>query len=119
MIYILALIISASLSTGQALWGSAVKSIAGSSSNIGNVQLVLEMLKTYKFWLGAALYLLSTVVYFILLSKAKFFSVQLTMTGVAIIVSVLTSYFFFHEHITLLNLLGVLFVIGGIVLVTS
>lgn len=82
------------------------------------MHLIIKMFQSPKFWIGALLYGLSTVIYFLLLSKAKFFSVQLTMTGVAVLVSVAISYFFFHENVTVLNLVGVAFVLAGIVLVT-
>ena len=118
MIYVLALIISGCLASAQALWGSAVKAIAAHHSHIGGIQLLLKMLATSKFWIGACLYGISTVVYFVLLSKARFFSVQLTMTGVAVIMSILIAHFFFHEQITSLNIVGVFFVLIGIIFVT-
>ena len=118
MIYVLAIIISACLASGQALWGTAVKHITKTDPSVGSFQLIAQVLSSPKFWAGATLYVISTVLYFLLLSKAKFFMVQITMTGVAILMAVLISYFLFHESMSLANFAGILFVIVGIILVT-
>lgn len=117
MIYILAAIISASLATAQALWGSAVKTISNNIKNPGVVELVFQMLHTYKFWIGAVLYVFSTALYFVLLSKAKFFSVQITMTGVAAVMAILISTLVFQEKITVVNALGIVLIFVGVFLI--
>ena len=117
MIYILALLISTCLIAGQSLWGSAVKQIAPLGSNVGTVDLISKLIQSPKLWLGALFYIVGTFFYFLLLSKAKFFSIQITMTGLAIIFSVLISYFFFKEAVTLPNLVGIILVLIGIFLV--
>lgn len=117
MIYILALLITLCLSTAQALWASTVKSIT-SANRVEIPELIISVIKFPRFWIGALLYVLSIGIYFILLSKAKFFSVQITMTAVAIIMSVLISHFFFKEYISGTNIAGIILVMAGIVLVT-
>lgn len=117
MVYLLAIAIAASLASAQALWGSAVKKITQTISSPTVVELVLLMVQNYRFWIGAFLYAFSTVLYFLLLSKAKFFSVQVTMTGVAIVMALLISYFFFQEKISLINLIGVLLIFCGVLMV--
>lgn len=117
MVYILALLISTCLILGQTSWGSAVKNIAPIGSSIGTFDLLTKMALSPKFWLGVTFYLAGTAIYFLLLSKVRFFSVQITMTGLAIVFSVLIAHFFFKEPVSLINLAGVAMVLSGIMLV--
>lgn len=117
MVYILAFLISTCLICGQSLWGGAVKHIAPLGSNVPAGELLTKLIVSPRFWFGAVFYGMGTILYFLLLSKVKFFSVQITMTGLAIVFSVFISYFFFHERVSSANLLGVILVLGGVVLV--
>jgi uncharacterized membrane protein len=117
MIYILALLISACLIAGQSLWGSAIRKIAPLGTNISTIELISKIVATPRFWMGAAFYVVGTVLYFMLLSKVKFFSVQITMTGLAIILSVFISHYFFKENVTISSMIGVILVMIGIFLV--
>ncbi len=117
MTYILALLISTCLIFGQGLWGSAVKKIAPLGTHVGSVELLTKLVHSPKLWLGGLFYALGTVLYFLLLSRVKFFSVQLTMTGLAIIFSVAISYFLFKEPVSIANAIGIIFVLAGIFLV--
>lgn len=117
MIYILALLISLCLIAGQSLWGSAVKQIAPLGSNVGNIELLTRLLQSPRLWIGAMFYVVGTILYFLLLSKVKFFSIQITMTGLAIIMSIAISYFFFNESISVPNMIGIILVLLGIVMV--
>ena len=117
MVYVLAVLISLCLISGQSLWGSAVKQIAPPGSNVAMQDLLIQMLQHPKLWLGGLCYVAGTVLYFMLLSQAKFFSVQISMTGLAIVLSVLISYFVFREVITSINIVGILLVLLGVALV--
>lgn len=117
MIYILAFLISTCLICGQSLWGGAVKHIAPLGSNIPAGELLSKLIISQRFWFGAFFYAMGTILYFLLLSKVKFFSVQITMTGLAIIFSVAISYFFFKEQVSIYNGIGVVLVLSGIILV--
>lgn len=117
MVYILALIISVCLICGQALWGSAIKNIAPIGSGIATTELLSRLIQSPRLWFGAIFYAVGTIFYFLILSKVKFFSVQLTMTGLAIVFSVLISYFFFREPISIANFVGIFFVLTGVFLV--
>lgn len=119
MSYILALIISVCLISGQALWGTVIKAITKATPGITGVQLLLQVIQQPKFWLGAACYGIGTIVYFLLLSKIKFFSVQLTMTCLAVVLSTLLSHFVFGEHLSVFNIVGVFVVITGLILIMN
>lgn len=117
MVYLLALIIASCLVTGQLLWAGTVKGITGDQGSVAALTLIQKMLFQPRFWLGVLAYLIGTGCYFLLLSKAKFFSVQVTMTGLGIILSVLASHFIFKEHLNAGNVLGMVLVLTGIALV--
>lgn len=111
MIPIMALL----LVLAQSLWASAIKMenvLHGSLSNI-----FINLISNCKMWIGAIIYIAATLVYFYMLSKMKFFSVQVAMTAVSIIFSVGLSIFLFNEKPGILNIVGILIVLMGIVLV--
>ncbi|MCX6729311.1 MAG: hypothetical protein NTV95_01515 [Candidatus Saccharibacteria bacterium] len=117
MVYFLAFIIASCLVGGQSLWASTVKKLTSQGLGTNGIILIKNMLFQPKFWLGVTCYLIGTGCYFLLLSRAKFFSVQITMTGLAIVLSVLVAKFLFHEQVSLLNLVGVFLVLSGTVLI--
>lgn len=117
MVYLLALIIASCLVAGQALWASTVKNITAGQSTINAIILIQKMLMQPFFWFGVLAYLLGTGCYFLLLSKVKFFSVQVTMTGLAITLSLLVSHFLFKEQLSFINLCGIACILLGIFLV--
>lgn len=117
MAYILAFTISLCLIIGQSLWASTVKTLTTNDPNLAGITLLQKLVISPRVWLGALAYLIGTACYFLLLSKVKFFSIQLTMTGLAIIFSVLVAYFLFKEEITVSNLIGIILIISGIFLV--
>lgn len=98
---------------GQVMWGSVVRSIAPIGVNISYRDLLHNVVLAPRFWLGCVFYVLGTVCYFILLSKVKFFSIQITITALAIVFSLLVSHFVFKEDITLANIIGICIIIFG------
>jgi drug/metabolite transporter (DMT)-like permease len=105
------------LVTAQATWGTAIKKqhlLEGSASKIFS-----NLITSPRIWIGIAIYVLATGVYFLLLSKAKFFSVQVSMTAISIIFSTLLAAIIFNERITPLNLAGMVVVLAGLPLVLS
>ncbi|MCA9343217.1 EamA family transporter [Candidatus Saccharibacteria bacterium] len=117
MTYLLAFIIASCLVAGQSLWASTVKYLTSSNADISGISLIQKMILQPRFWLGVMAYLIGTACYFLLLSKVKFYSVQLTMTGLAIILSVLVAHFLFKESISWQNLVGIALILSGILLV--
>lgn len=113
--YLLIPLMSAFLVTAQALWGSFIKNTKPFHGSIE--QTALRFLASPKIWLGAILYISALIVYFLLLSKLNFFVVQIVMTGLAILLSVLLAILLFHERINAINLLGIILILTGILLV--
>jgi drug/metabolite transporter (DMT)-like permease len=108
-------LLSSLLICAQALWASFIKNENPFSGSI--TQIAVNLISSPKVWLGGTLYIAATAVYFILLSRFRFFSIQLAMTALAIFFSTLLSYFIFHEKITTLNFIGMLAILTGITLV--
>lgn len=105
------------LVSAQALWGSAIKSdklLAGTLPHIS-----LSLLSSWKMWIGAGIYVLATLIYFYLMSKAPFYSVQVTMTGLSIVFSTCLALLLFKEQPTLINYFGILLVLLGVYLILS
>lgn len=110
--YLLVPVSAIILISAQALWRTAVvndKVLEGSISTI-----IIQSVSNPKIWLGIILYIFTTALYLFVLNKLKFFTVQLTITGLALIFSTFLSYFVFHEKITILNLLGLGIILIGI-----
>lgn len=116
VIYLLMPIMAGLLVSAQALWGTVIKSGAlhGTLS-----QIILTLLSSWRMWLGAIIYIAATLVYFVLLSNLKFFSVQIPMTALSIIFSVILSILLFREVPSILNIIGIVVVFFGILLVLS
>lgn len=101
----------------QATWGTAIKKqhvLQGSASKI-----LSNLVTSPRIWLGIIIYICATAVYFVLLSRIKFFSVQLSMTALSIIFSTALAHYLFHEHISLINVVGGCMVLAGVGLVLA
>lgn len=96
----------------QALWGTVIKKGHALQGSVG--QIAINLLSNYRMWLGALIYVLATLVYFYMLSKLKFFSVQIGMTALTIIFSILLSVIIFNERPSLVNLMGAAIILLGV-----
>lgn len=113
--YLLMLLMALLLVSAQTLWASVIK---GGGVFDGNLPSVVTALATnWKIWAGVFIYIAATLVYFYLLSKTKFFSVQVAMTALSIIFSTVLSVVVFSEKISLVNIIGMFVVFAGILLV--
>jgi drug/metabolite transporter (DMT)-like permease len=115
LFYLLVPLLALLLVTAQAVWGSAIKNehlIQGSPAQIGS-----NLITNYRIWVGAIIYIIATLIYFFLLSRNKFFSVQITMLSLSVVFSTLLASILFHERIGLLNLVGIIVVLIGLTLV--
>jgi drug/metabolite transporter (DMT)-like permease len=105
------------LVSAQAIWGTAIKKqhiLEGSASKI-----ITNLVSSPRIWLGIVIYVAATAVYFLLLSKAKFFSVQVSMTALSIIFSTTLAAILFNERISVLNFIGTALVLLGLVFVLA
>lgn len=115
--YLLIPLMALLLVTAQAIWGTAIK-----KQNLlqGSAQTVFtNLLTSPRIWMGILLYACATGVYFLLLSKVRFFAVQVSMTAIAILLSTLLAAILFKEHLSPLNIAGMLLVLIGLPLVLA
>lgn len=113
--YLLMPVMACLLVIAQALWASVIKTGGALQGPLPTI--AMNLLSNWKMWLGALVYIIATLVYFYMLSKLKFFSVQIAMTALSIIFSTALSYVIFHEAPSLINVAGIFIVLIGIALV--
>lgn len=111
-IYLLAPVMATLLVSAQAMWGIAIKH--NNLINGGIYQSFINLVTSPRIWLGAFLYIAATLVYFMMLSKGKFFIVQISMAGIATILSTILASYLFSENISIANIFGMLLVIAGL-----
>lgn len=115
--YLLVPVMALLLVTAQAMWGTAIKQhhvLEGTASKI-----LVNLISSPRIWIGVFIYICATAVYFLLLSKVKFFSVQVSMTAISIVFSTILAALIFHEKITVVNLVGMMAVLIGLPLVLA
>lgn len=111
-IYALVPVMATLLVSAQAVWGYVIKHnglMRGSPS-----QVIVNLLTSPGIWLGALLYGLTTLVYFMMLSRGKFFIIQLSMAAVSTILATILASVVFKEHISTANVIGMIIVIIGL-----
>jgi drug/metabolite transporter (DMT)-like permease len=113
--YLLMPVMEFLLVIAQTLWASVIKTGHALQGSLPTI--ALNLASNWKMWLGAMIYIIATLVYFYMLSKLKFFSVQIAMTALSIIFSTSLSILIFNERPTLINIAGAVIVLAGIFLV--
>lgn len=113
--FILIPIMALLLVGAQLVWASAVKHddlLHGTVS-----QVIINLASNPKVWLGALLYLVTTGLYFYIVSRVPFLVIQVALVCLSVLFSTALSALVIGEKITPLNLLGVFLVICGMALV--
>lgn len=103
------------LIAAQTIWALAIKQqhlLDGSVSKI-----FTNLLTSSRIWIGIFLYIIATGVYFIVVSKGKFFHVQVLLVCLAVIFAAILAAILFHERITALNIVGIILVLVGLVFI--
>jgi drug/metabolite transporter (DMT)-like permease len=99
----------------QTIWAIGVKRhhvMSGSPP-----QIAVNLLTSLHIWAGTGLYIIATLLHLFLLSQLRFFSVTVSVTAMAVVLSTLSSVLIFKEQFNLLNIAGALLVVVGIPLV--
>lgn len=106
---------SALLITAQTLWAHAIKNQHLLEGSFGKV--FVNIITSTKIWAGVILYIFATAVYFLVVSKGKFFHVQVLLVSMSIIFAAIIAAVFFSEGLTIYNIIGMTTVIIGLILV--
>jgi uncharacterized membrane protein len=115
LVYILVPIMSLLLISAQTVWAHAIKNqhlLEGSMSKV-----FVNLITSTKIWLGVVLYVIATGVYFLVVSKGKFFHVQILLVSVSIVLAAIIAAVLFNERISTPNIVGMVFVLAGLILV--
>ncbi len=115
--YILLFLVPLMLVSAQSVWRSAVSNSDLFSGGIADI--LVRVFTNPRIWVGGLLYLVTTLLYLLVLSKTKFFTAQMIITSAAIIYSALIAHFIFHEKISPLNIVGVGLILVGIFFIIS
>lgn len=99
----------------QSLWASVIKTGGALQGSLPTI--AINLLSNWKMWLGAFIYIVATLVYFYMLSRLRFFSVQIAMTALSIIFSIGLSIFLFGERPSIINGVGIFIVFVGVIMV--
>ena len=113
--YLLLPILAGCLVLAQSMWGIAIKQQHVLNGSIP--QIITNILTSPRMWIGVIVYVISTMIYFYMLSRLRFFSVQISMTALSIIFSSALSIVIFKELPDKINILGGILVIIGAALV--
>lgn len=108
-------VIALFLAAGQATWATVFKQKHFFDGSLAEV--AIRIVSAPKFWLGAALYVVATLVYFFALNKINFFVIQMVNTGLVIVISMLIAHYLFNEKILAINIVGMLVMMIGIYLI--
>ncbi|GMB01251.1 EamA family transporter [Pelosinus sp. IPA-1] len=111
---LLALTTTVLLTSGQILWKIGLNDI---SYNEDFLKLFLSLLKSVPIWAGAFLYVISTLLWFIVLKSAQFSKVY-PILAASYILGMFAATIVFHEKVSIINWLGGGLIIAGIVLAT-
>jgi drug/metabolite transporter (DMT)-like permease len=115
MIYILTAITALLLVSGQSLWKMAASNLDKGSPL---VQSLFKVLFTPQFLMGAFLYIIATLIYVWLFSKYNYSVVQLSLISFSILLSSAIAILFFKETFSIINYIGVIILIAGLILAT-
>jgi drug/metabolite transporter (DMT)-like permease len=113
--YLMMPVMASMLVIAQALWGTVIKHGNALQGTISN--MAMNLITNYRMWLGAFIYIAATFVYFYMLSKLKFFSVQIGMTALTIVFSTVLSIILFNEQPNIINIIGATIILLGVGLV--
>jgi undecaprenyl phosphate-alpha-L-ara4N flippase subunit ArnE len=120
MVYVLGLIVALQLVVGQSLWKLGTER--------SGFTLSADYLLSSKVWsfvfspftiAGLLIYAIATVLYMGMLSKYQYSIVQGVVVPLSLIFAFAIARFFFHERVSLVNVLGLVLLVIGIGLVTK
>ena len=111
--YILLLMNVLLLATGQMLWKIAVNPIS-----TWNTHSVIQVILSPYFIGGGILYVLATGLWLVVLSKIPL-SIAYPAQSLAYVLGIVGAYFIFKEHISLVQLAGILIIFFGVYLIAK
>jgi len=118
MRYIATIVLALLLVTAQSCWKLAVN--GHTALFAGNVTLgkLVSFVFSPLTLLGMVLYVVATGLYMVLLSRYNFSFVQAMVIPLSLVFSVSIATIFFHDHLSIVNIIGMAVIVVGIILFT-
>lgn len=79
--------------------------------------LFVEFLANYFFWLGLLSFMISAGIWIYVLKNFEF-NIAYPLVSISYIFSIFISYFLFKEKIVIKTILGILFIITGVIIIS-
>ncbi len=120
MIYIFGLLVAFQVVLGQILWKVGVAKIGGelNASFVFSSEIFKLILSPY-FIAGVVSYGMATIMFMLLLSKFNYTNLQAVVVSSSLTLTFIAATVFFDEKISVMNLLGFVFLLCGVILVTK
>jgi multidrug transporter EmrE-like cation transporter len=80
------------------------------------IPILTQILISPWFWLGIGIYVVSVVVWLMILSRIEV-SIAYPLTSMGYILSAVAAYYLFGEHVSMIRIAGILVILLGVVLV--
>ncbi|MEI6266714.1 MAG: hypothetical protein WCP14_02390 [bacterium] len=120
MLYLLTIFTAALLATGQMFWKKAAVTYPTLiADHLSPTSAALRVIFSTKFFIGAFLYVVATLIYLWLFSKYPYYIVQTTLMVTSLVLTAAISVFIFKEELSLINLLGISIILFGVFLVSA
>jgi drug/metabolite transporter (DMT)-like permease len=118
MRYIATIVLALLLVTAQSCWKLAVG--GHTALFAGNISFgkVLGFIFSPLTLVGMVLYVAATGLYMVLLSRYNFSFVQAMVIPLSLVFSVSIATIFFHDHLSIVNIVGLAIIVVGIILFT-
>jgi len=120
MIYIFGLLVAFQIVLGQILWKVGVTRLGGNlnAKFVFSAEIFKLILSPY-FIAGVISYGMATIMFMLLLSKYNYTNLQAVVVSSSLTLTFIAASILFDEKISMFNLLGFVFLLCGVVLVTK
>lgn len=120
MIYVYGILVAVQIVLGQVLWKVGVEKthFVLTQEYLLSSNMLKLILNPYMFF-GVLSYGLATVLYMSLLAKFQYTSLQAVVVSSSLVATFVAANLLFGEKVHLLNLLGLVFLIVGVLLITK
>jgi drug/metabolite transporter (DMT)-like permease len=120
LFYVLGILVAIQLVIGQGLWKIATEKSGFTLSPhyLFSHQILKFIFSPYTL-AGMTIYILATLLYMGMLAKYQYSAVQGLVVPLSLITAFAVAKFFFHDRLSVINILGLLVLIVGILLATK
>lgn len=120
MLFVYGILVAVQIVLGQILWKMGVEKVgAGLSIEYFFSSKILSLLTSPYIIVGVISYVMATLIFMTLLAKYPYTELQSVVVSSSLIATFLAASLIFHERISLVNILGLVLLIAGVLLITK